>query len=209
MKMKLTFAMVMLMGLFSIAKSQTSGISGSAHDFSGETWSQGQICNVCHTTHNSALADAPLWNHEITGVTNYTLYTSSTFDDDGGTTILQPTSNSKLCLSCHDGTVALENFGGNTGGTTNMSGSALLGTTLADDHPISFTYDDALATADGELFLPSTATTPLGGTIDDDLLFSGTIQCASCHDVHNTNMHDHLLRIDNSASALCLVCHDK
>ena len=181
------------------------GIVGTGHDFSAETWSGGEICIVCHTPHNagSSVANAPLWNHAET-VAAYTLYSTTTLN----ATVEQPDGISKLCLSCHDGTVALDSFGGATGGT-NITGDALMGTDLSNDHPISFTYNTALATADGELFDPSIATTSLGGTIDNDLLSVGQMECSSCHDVHNSNDNDYLLVIANTGSALCLTCHDK
>ena len=182
------------------------GISGTAHDFSSTSWSGGQICVVCHTPHNSdvTVSDAPLWNHEVTAAT-FTLYSSSTFD----ASIAQPNGRSKLCLSCHDGTVAVDNFGGATGGSVHVTGDALLGTNLSNDHPVSFTYDATLATNDGGLFNPSTANSGLGGTIADDMLFSGELQCASCHDVHNGAGISKLLVKSNAGSDLCLTCHDK
>ncbi len=181
-------------------------ITGSAHDFKAETWNtSGEICIVCHTPHNAdaTVTDAPLWNHQVTAAT-FTVYTSSTLD----ATVGQPDGNSKLCLSCHDGTVAIDNFGGATSGTVYIDGSDSLGTSLADDHPISFDYNTALATADGDLFDPSTASSGLGSTIAADMLFNNRLQCASCHDVHNAGI-DNLLVKSNAASALCLTCHDK
>lgn len=183
-----------------------SAIATSAHDFSGVAWNTGdQICQPCHTPHgaDTTVANAPLWNHEVTAVVAYTLYDSTTMDATTG----QPSASSKLCLSCHDGTVALENWGGVTTGTTTVAYS--MGINLSTEHPISFDYDTALSTADGELFDPATDTTDLGGTIDNDLLFGGQVQCASCHDVHNAENLPSLLKIDNSGSNLCLTCHDK
>ncbi len=198
----LTVVCVMLIAQYSVAQN----IAGSAHDFSPETWNaSGEICIVCHTPHNAVVStDAPLWNHELTTQT-FTLYSSPTLD----ATVVQPTGSSKLCLSCHDGTVALENFGGTTGGTNFVTGNALVGIDISDDHPISFTYDNALATADGGLFDPTTTSSGLGGTIDDDLLLGGQLQCASCHDVHNGAGIAFLLRMNNAGSNLCLTCHNK
>ncbi len=193
--------------IMSLGTTSFAGIVGSAHDFSAEAWSGGRICIVCHTPHNAdtSISEAPLWNHELTTAT-FTLYSSPTLD----ATLGQPGGASKLCLSCHDGTVAIDSFGGATG-TEFITGAALLGTDLANDHPISFTYDTALATQDGELFDPATAPSGLGGTIDDDMLFEDMMQCASCHDVHNTvsEGNQKLLVIDNTGSLLCLTCHDK
>jgi predicted CXXCH cytochrome family protein len=182
---------------------------GSSHDFSAAGWnSTGEICVVCHTPHNSdtTVGDAPLWNHETTTAV-YTLYNSATFDAVPG----QPDGVSKLCLSCHDGTIAVDNFGGITTGTQTMgliNPAADLTTDLSDDHPVSFTYDAALAAPPEELFDPTTTPSGLGGTIDTDMLFSAKVECASCHDVHDSGFAS-LLIMDNNASALCLTCHDK
>lgn len=182
-------------------------ITGTSHDFSGSAWNTtGELCVVCHVPHNSdmTVTTAPLWNHKVTTVAAYQVYASSTLQGVVG----QPGDESKLCLSCHDGTVALENFGGVTTGTNIISNYAKVGTDLRNDHPISFTYDAALATADGGLYNPTTANSGLGGTINADMLFSGKMQCASCHDVHD-NTNGQFLRVSNAGSALCLTCHNK
>lgn len=191
-----------------------SQIAGTAHDFSTESWapSTNRGCGVCHTTHQAInLMSAPLWNHETTVVAGYTLYDSPTFD--GSSTITDPGASSRLCLSCHDGTVALENFGGITNGTNFIDPSARIGgvagNDLSTDHPISFEYTDALAVSDGGLFPPTTTNSGLGSTIDNDLLFNDRMECASCHDVHNRYGVLHLLKMSNVNSELCLTCHNK
>ena len=74
-------------------------IAGTAHDFSLQGYSGGQICIACHTPHggNTTVTDAPLWNHAVTTAT-YTLYSSSTLNAGP---LTQPSGVSKLCLSCH------------------------------------------------------------------------------------------------------------
>lgn len=186
-------------------------ITGSAHDFSGSAWAGGQICVACHAPHNTAvLTEAPLWNHALSTAT-YTLYSTSTMNATAG----QPGGVSKLCLSCHDGTVAVNSFGGTTG-TTMISGSKNLGTNLTNDHPIGVTYDAALVTADGALNAITTAVT-IGsgtktktGTIASNMLYAGKLECASCHDVHNTfTSGSNLLKVSSAGSAICLTCHNK
>lgn len=202
---------------------QAQGIVGSRHDFTSSGWNwgfmhkdTGEICIVCHTPHHAdqTVADAPLWNHEITSST-FTLYASSTFS--GTPTIGQPGGVSKLCLSCHDGTVALDSWG-NLGGSVYAGGhSWSQGTNLGNDHPISFTYDSPLSTLDGELHNPDSTSSGLGGTISNDLLSNGRVECSSCHDVHNKMgnstiadaTNHHMLWKKNTGSALCLTCHDK
>ena len=198
--------LIAIMVVFFFAGTSFAQISTSAHDFSAETWNPGgQICLPCHTPHNADLtvADSPLWNHEVT-VATFTLYDSPTLDAVPG----QPGGASKLCLSCHDGTVALDSFGGATGGT-NISGDALIGTDLSNDHPVSITYDAALVSADDGLVDPSLAgSSGLGSTIAADMLFSDQMECASCHDPHNAGFGNLLVK-SNAASALCLTCHIK
>ncbi len=178
-----------------------AGIEDSAHDFKAQGWAGGEICVPCHTPHDAdtTVTGSPLWNHTVSGAT-YTVYSSPSLDATMG----QPAGSSLLCLSCHDGTVAVDSFG-DTPGTTMYVTTGLLGIDLSDDHPIGITYDSA---TDGGLFDPGT-TTALGGTIDEDLLIAGDVECASCHDVHNDDDNTSLLKISNTGSDLCLTCHDK
>jgi predicted CXXCH cytochrome family protein len=170
------------------------GITGTKHDLSAKGWGSDQICIFCHTPHNAGSSSSgPLWNHADTTAT-FTLYSNATLN----ATVAQPGAQSKACLSCHDGTIAIDSFGGATG-THNMTGDALVGTDLSNDHPISFTYDAALATADGGLKTPPITGIPL---------FGGKMECATCHDVHD-NANAPFLRASNAGSALCLKCHTK
>ncbi|NOZ03559.1 MAG: cytochrome C, partial [FCB group bacterium] len=178
---KLFTSIISLLLVNGFILSQT--ISGSAHDFSSETWNpRGEICITCHIPHKAdmTVTNSPLWNHQVTSST-FTPYSSLTLD----ATVGQPSGVSKLCLSCHDGTVAIDNFSGKTNGSTYTSGNDKLGTDLSNDHPVSFTYDASLASTDGDLYDPTSANSGLGGTINDDMLVSGKLECSSCHDVHN------------------------
>lgn len=185
-------------------------ISGTSHDFSQAgyaAWNTtGQICKPCHTPHNAQAAiNGPLWNHDLSTVGAYTDYTSTTLN---GVIAAGPGAVSKACLTCHDGTVALGAFGGSTTPTLGtMGANQTFGTDLTNDHPIGITYTDVIATADGQLF-PPTTTAALGGFIDTKMLFSTKVECASCHDVHG-NGNTNLLLIANTGSALCLTCHNK
>ena len=161
-----------------------------------------EICIFCHTPHGSA-GDAPLWNRFSSGVI-YTPYRSSTAKARIG----QPTGASRTCLSCHDGTVALGMVRSRKSGIPMRSeaarlgrGEAWLGTDLSDDHPISFTYDAALAAADGELRPPALLT----GAVRLD--HNRQLQCTTCHDPHDSRYDKFLVR-DNRRSALCITCHD-
>lgn len=197
----------------SLSVSIFGAILNTAHDFRTELWNpSGEICIVCHTPHNSnpynipGLTYDPLWNHDADMSTTYTLYSSATLQ----AAPTQPAGVSKLCLSCHDGVTAIDSFGSATGTTfLTAADSTFVDTDLSDDHPVSFTYN-ATTPADPEIFDPTTATTPLGGTIQDDLLDGGTsLECSSCHDVHGVTGVPSLLKIANTGSQLCLTCHDK
>lgn len=195
--------------LLMLVRPASPAIQGSAHDFSALHPDQ-QICILCHTPHNSdtSVIDAPLWNHDVT-TKNYQVYNSPTMDATTG----QPSGASRLCLSCHDGTVAVDSYGGQTG-VIFLGGDVAVGADeLTNDHPISFTYDDALAAQDAELFSPSSSPSGLGGTIAQDLLFNNQLECSSCHDVHNgpaaAAVNDHLVLITQAQSQLCLTCHNK
>jgi predicted CXXCH cytochrome family protein len=162
-----------------------------------------QVCMFCHTPHASS-PRGPLWNRQDPGTT-YTPYSSSTALGLPG----QPTGSSLLCLSCHDGTIALGEVLSRpspitlSGGVTTIpSGPGRLGTDLSDDHPVSFAYTPSLAAARGELADPAT----LSGPIKLDA--SGQLQCTACHDPHEDTLGS-FLRATTSASALCTTCHLK
>lgn len=197
-----------------VAFQARADIVGSAHDFSSEGWNETDgICIVCHTPHNAdtTVAGGPLWNHELT-TSSYSLYSSATLDAPIG----QPNGNSKLCLSCHDGSVAIDNFGGTNSGTVFIDEEANVGLDLSDDHPVSLLWNHPLASHPTINFPNCTASChdAFGGSVmwTGVLPFFGptgsmTLECATCHDVHDEDGHDNLLRMDNTSSAMCLVCH--
>jgi predicted CXXCH cytochrome family protein len=196
--------LVLLAGAFVIGVSggnAQAAISGTPHDLSGRGWGSNQICIFCHTPHNaSTTLAAPLWNHGVT-VATYTIYASSSLN----ATVGQPGPVSKACLSCHDGTVAIDTYGTRTG-TNTMTGSAMVGTDLSNDHPVGFTYDAALATADNGLATPTSAAyVDAAHTVP---LYTAKLECGSCHNVHD-NALGSFLRKSNASSGLCLTCHTK
>jgi predicted CXXCH cytochrome family protein len=153
------------------------------------------VCIFCHAPHR-AYGDGPLWNHQMSSAV-YKPYFSSTLKAAVG----QPTGSSRLCLSCHDGTVALGSVHARDTDIAMNASYLPEHTDLSGDHPISFVYDQALATADGNLRAPN-ALPP-----DVHLDSSSQMQCTSCHDPHN-NQFKNFLVMDNTGSALCLACHN-
>ena len=214
--------LVVTVGVLALALSAQSygatskGIEGSPHDMSNSTtypWNtRNGMCSPCHTIHHTDPSQiVPLWTHGTT-TTTFTPYSSPTLQ----ATVGQPGGVSLACLSCHDGTVALNsNY---SAGTNSVSGTAQFinssyvipdgaGNDLSHMHPISFTYDAALATTDGQLENPTTykigdvksiitsntppvpstgwtGTSLTGKSIDQALLFNHKVECASCHDPH-------------------------
>lgn len=170
-----------------------------------------QVCVFCHTPH-ARVETQPLWNHELTTQT-YTLYSSDYLTNLSYTAPNQPNQRSKLCLSCHDGTVAIGavyNNGGPAGiemrnSVTTMPAHAAgnLGASLANDHPVGYLYDN---TKDPELVArPWPWRTAV--QLDPDAA-GGRLECHTCHEPHN-NEHTKFLRVDNTSAALCTFCHTK
>ncbi|MGZ8899464.1 MAG: hypothetical protein ACXW3Z_05150, partial [Limisphaerales bacterium] len=96
-----------LLALPTTTRAQTinKGIAGSIHDFStNSAWNTRKgVCSACHSAHHTDPNQvAPLWNHATT-VAAFTPYTSPTLHATART----PDGVSLACLSCHDGTVAV------------------------------------------------------------------------------------------------------
>src|SRR5579863_10548287 len=101
-------------------------------------YSQGALgCTFCHAPHSGLGANTPLWNQTLSKAT-YTPYTSTTYIEQGNT---QPTLGvtSSLCLSCHDGTVAVGQSAayGTLPVTGSMNSVDSFGTNLSGSHPFS------------------------------------------------------------------------
>jgi len=183
-------------------------IVGSPHDLSAtgpgriHAMEEEQVCIFCHTPHN-ATGQRPLWNRHMPP-THYRIYESSTTD----ARIDQPSGSSKMCLSCHDGSLAIGLLAGRPDEIVVMSrrtmapGRGNLSLDLSDDHPIGFRYDRALAARDPQLRVPDAISRelPLGK--------HGEMHCTTCHDPHNNHLGN-FLRITKVRSAICLSCHDR
>lgn len=183
---------------------------------------QGRVCAFCHTPHHKVESDAldynPLWSHQVNVDTNFTPYESVTFDSTiAGDPLTGP---SRLCMSCHDGSIAVDQHYGISGNTVLSSddfGGIAVGknSDVSNDHPIGFDLND-ISDRDKGIRANLQTTNPLltGKTIQDlgfkDGLNHSIMTCASCHDVHNRdNVETAFLYEKQAGSAFCLMCHDK
>ena len=230
MKKTIPAAIAILFFLFSQIAWSGSFI-GSPHDFRKYPWSRsGEDCLPCHVMQVTKTLPAPLWNLNLSTQT-YIMYGRTSLPTKGSVMNSPPDGISKKCLSCHDGIIAPDAYGPNTGGLASRFDRGFMGIIPNNNHPISFIYDTALATKYGDLYDPSTRLSGMAGssgtvndrstklsnvavsngTINADMLFSNRMECSSCHDVHNTKAvpGTKLLVKDTAGSALCLTCHNK
>lgn len=193
----------------------------------------GEVCVYCHTPHGAATV-APLWNRAVNSSGNYTPYSSSTMDNAPG----QPIGVSLACLSCHDGTIAVDSiinapgsgltWGGATAGShLKMNGAECgachngavghngavkyLGTDLSTQHPISMLYPTL--TGNDPMF---NAPDVYGKFANGVKLYNGRVECPSCHNPHlgegdyaTSPALRPFLRVSNANSYLCTTCHIK
>jgi len=211
-----------------------ANIVGSPHDFTSATYTftnttagsvatpaATNLCFFCHIVHKtqtnssgtgttSAVAPARfLWNHSLSSVASYGVYSSSPFNalltaagvslpvDLGSTNNISAFNSSNMCLSCHDGTVAISSFyeqgfslpgqgaswnNGHGNSTTMYTGMGL--TDLSKTHPVNFAYTPAVASL-GSLTSPASPNS-VDAAGDVPLYGPGYyMQCTTCHDPHN------------------------
>lgn len=145
-----------------------AGVVGSKHDFTAGGSAQRtttdavttEVCVFCHTPHGSATtAPVPLWNKRLPDGGSYTRYSSLNLPSF--TSAEAPVGSVSLaCLSCHDGTQAMDVVLNSPGsGGYDPSGNTVidptigvmqpespgapipvLGTDLSNDHPVSMQY---------------------------------------------------------------------
>jgi predicted CXXCH cytochrome family protein len=210
-----------------------------------------RICIFCHAPHNAyrlspanggpaagvgggpqagdAFDYLPLWNHTLQTNTAYSMYYAGPGAPASGSHAQQtlgnqvPGSVSLLCLSCHDGSVAVNQYGNlsqpvasRSGGGPTIGAAYVIGKDayLGNHHPIGFSW--SVVASDTELRDPSVATLGTAGTVASHFYSSATLgatdvmECGTCHSVHNKgNTGESLLWRSDAQSRLCLTCHDK
>jgi len=166
---------------------------------------------------------SPAWNRNISNLSAFVMYSSPTMKTSTG---IQPGSYSLVCLTCHDdaGASSAVNYtdthklrsdansstpsspncskchaGGS--GPSGLNPHFTIGPDLRDDHPISMSYPTNLP----EFFnIPPDFSA--GWT--DVKLYSGKVECGSCHDPQDAT-RGMFLRKSNTGSSLCTTCHRK
>lgn len=217
MKMSRLVTAVAAMAVLGLASAGRAAINGSNHDFTGpgsfDVPGVTDTCSPCHVPHKPK-QNVPLWGHTLTGA-SYNLYNTNASYSSGNGAYYNSSpesftgSNTRACLSCHDGTVAVErngvfltsalNPGGwilwnNGAATAAGNASGLLGS-----HPIGVNYTTLQAAKPTEFAAAPPAAIKLEG--------GNMVQCTSCHNAHNVNPK--MLVMANTNSALCLGCHTK
>ncbi len=220
-------------------------ILGSKHDFAGLNARAGVVampgvafsdygysCVYCHIPPEEAGAQPEEfggirdWNRFLPATNNYELYRSQTIDNQ----VSSPNGISLLCLSCHDGTMAVDmvvfkpaSFDATTDGAMHMRINSaddiescgkchngqvahdisvkVIGTDLKNDHPISMTY--AGSNFKDPDFRPPDHTNGFDNGVK---LYEGKVECATCHNVHNPQNE---LFLRAKAEVLCFTCHIK
>lgn len=116
MRRGLIFLLIFAMAMFLMRVIAYAGIAGSRHDLSNMAAADatfmpqvmnnyGEVCVYCHTPHSGiANAGAPLWNKSIT-TANFNTYPTTMAGTTPATSI---SPESKVCLTCHDGTLAID-----------------------------------------------------------------------------------------------------
>lgn len=226
-KLKLFRTAVVLVGAFAWGAVSAQTISGTKHDLgSGGSAPvlQGQtaeVCVFCHTPHGSDnSASVPLWNKTLnaTPATTYTTYDSlGTSSQDGE--VVDVGSVSIACLSCHDGTQAMDNMlnepgsgAQNTFATTlgamtgPNNGIAMLGTDLRNDHPIGIQYAGG---GSGGTLVDQDFKAPTSGTANGTTIWWVSTDANTTREKTDLPLYNRELTVGSPEPFVeCASCHD-
>lgn len=188
-------------------------------------------CIYCHIPDNIKDKRLPPGKQQIEGWNRYMpmneieTYKSETIKGKVGTL----GAESLLCLSCHDGSMAvdmvvnkpqdwtsqmdaplhmrLDKGGGlerctqcHDGVTAHKMDQVIIGSNLMDDHPVGIRYPGLLS--DPDYYSPNQE----GKFRNGVRLFNSQVECATCHNVHDPDLKP-FLRVEQRE--LCLTCHNK
>ena len=185
-----------VLGVHNLSTSGTGPVKGPS-----------DACLYCHAPHSGVGAtNSALWSQTLS-VQTYTAYSSTTLKNAP----IQPTlgGSSSLCLSCHDGTVAVgqtQPYGPFTM-TGSMTPSDMFGSGLQGSHPFSLKLPMVDA-PDLQASLTSTHST--ADPTKAVQLINGNVECTSCHSPHVQaidRVSQNFLVRDSSNGQMCLACH--
>ncbi len=170
---------------------------------------QGQgsaACLYCHAPHSGIGGRTPLWSQTLSSQ-SYTLYSSTTLKNAPRQPAVGGTSS--LCLSCHDGTVAVGTKvpGGAIPMTGSMNSKDVFGSELQASHPFSL----QTPMVDAPNLVDTLTTTHVTADPQHKVnLIQGSVECNSCHEPHQQNIDPLSLKFlarDSISGQLCLACH--
>jgi hypothetical protein len=224
--MKKTLIIVLALSIV-IAGVATASVVSSKHDLRADVTVAGrtitaagstgvsQVCVFCHHPHRGAgggITSVLLWN--ISDVSqSYLTYSSPTANSTNLNGLAVTNATSLLCMGCHDGadnSFIRDSAEGSLGTLTmGANNEANLGETLVDDHPIEFDYPTAVAFGNNDIRLATAG--EVRATNATYPLFSGTMQCSTCHNVHmgdnSASTQVQFMRGNVTNSELCIDCH--
>lgn len=153
--------------LFFAAVPASAGIANTKHNLSPSstgtnkvTAGTDELCVFCHTPHAANTnPNVPLWNKALPATTYTTYATVNSGSIDG--TILSVGSISLACLSCHDGTQAMDNV-------INAPGSGGYDVTGGGANGLGYTWTGARVDANGKLINDLTSLAMLGNDLSND-----------------------------------------
>jgi len=204
-------------------RAQNASVLSTVHNLSvsgpGEIRSltEREVCKFCHVPH-SAVVPAPLWGRSLSEARYATALLQR--GRPGEQPSPQPDGSSRLCLSCHDGTIALGEVAGRRRPISMQGGadrlrpgqSGYLGTDLTGSHPISFVVeepsaDEAMGDNDFGLRPLEAIRADRQVRLDDE----GKLQCTTCHDAHadsyfREGVVPHFW-VKSTVEEVCLTCH--
>lgn len=198
---------IIALGLALFASSALAAVSSTKHNMNTYIGSgTADVCYFCHAAHNAQPnTRGPLWAR-LDPTTTYTYYTSPTVSSNS------PTLGISLsCLSCHDGSIAvnttIKGTNVSTGpmtyvGQAGKNPNKKIGPNVSNDHPIGLVYNPAAAPNAGLAAASAISPFRLYGA-------SGTIECASCHAVHGGvgTAAIQFMRVDPASGNFCAQCH--
>jgi len=215
-----------------VLSAQGAGIVGSKHDmnavFGSGTIENNEVCLPCHAAHNPAEPTLTrLWNKKLSTQT-YTMYkVASNY-------LTELDEGSKKCLSCHDGTTAVDAYGSTGQGVLpgtkkigtdldkdgNSTAGYLIGASgsLQHDHPVGVEYpaapygtrwvDPATWSSMVLKDINGNTITQVGGGMKLTAINGKNyVTCGTCHTAHTPTYR--FLKFSNTNSQLCLSCHIK